>query len=108
MAMFSGFNAYDDEGSFLITLRDYVSGQSLYTQIFSIYGPLYYETMAGLFKSIADMLKGRQRICVVKSQSVIDFWAEGRQVQNRPLVEFIDAGFVSAGAYGDYELLVRR
>lgn len=52
MAMFGGFNAYDDEGSFLITLRDYLSGQSLYTQIFSIYGPLYYETMAGLFKLV--------------------------------------------------------
>ena len=50
MTMFSGFNAYDDEGSFLITLRDYLSGHSLYTQVFSIYGPLYYEVMGGLFK----------------------------------------------------------
>jgi len=50
MTMFSGFTPYDDEGSFLITLRDYLAGHSLYTQIFSIYGPLYYEVMGGLFK----------------------------------------------------------
>jgi hypothetical protein len=50
MTMFSGFTPYDDEGSFLITLRDYLAGQSLYTQVFSIYGPLYYEVMGGLFK----------------------------------------------------------
>jgi hypothetical protein len=59
-------------------------------------------------QSIVDQLTGRQRLCVVKNQSVIDFWAEGRQVPNRPLVQFIDAGFVRGGVYGDYELLVRR
>lgn len=50
VTMFSLFNAYDDEGYFLLTLRDYLSGQALYTQVTSIYGPFYYETMAGLFK----------------------------------------------------------
>jgi hypothetical protein len=59
-------------------------------------------------QSFVNQLTGRQRLCVVKNQSVIDFWAEGRQVPNRPLVQFIDAGFVSGGVYGDYELLVPR
>lgn len=50
VTMFSLFNAYDDEGYFLLTLRDYLSGQALYTQVSSIYGPFFYETVAGLFR----------------------------------------------------------
>jgi hypothetical protein len=49
-SMFSVFKAYDDEGFFLISLRDYLSGHSLFTQIYTIYGPFFYEVMAGAFK----------------------------------------------------------
>lgn len=58
-------------------------------------------------QSIVQQVKNRPRLCVVKSQTVIDFWSEGRQVPNRPLVEYIRTGFVRVGSYGDYELLVR-
>jgi len=58
--------------------------------------------------TLVDQLQRQPRLCVVKNQRVIDFWAEGRQVPTRPLVEFIDSDFVATGSYGDYELLVRR
>jgi hypothetical protein len=59
-------------------------------------------------QSDVDQLRGQPRLCVVKNQSVIDFWAEGRPLPNRPLVRFIDDGFVPAATYGDYQLLVPR
>jgi hypothetical protein len=55
-----------------------------------------------------DKLEGRQRLCVVKNQAALDFWTEGRPVPSRPLVQFINTGFVSAGVYGDFELLIPR
>jgi hypothetical protein len=48
--MFNGFKAYDDEGYFLITVTDYVSGHPLFTQALPIFGPFYSEIMGGLFK----------------------------------------------------------
>ena len=48
-SMFSVFNAYDDEGYFLMTLRDYLSGHALYTQVSTLYGPFFYEATGGVF-----------------------------------------------------------
>jgi hypothetical protein len=56
---------------------------------------------------LLSQLVGRRHLCVVKNQRVIDMWAAGRQIPDRPLVAFIDREFVSAGSYGEYELLVR-
>ena len=50
MAMFAGFHTYDDEGYFLIGLRDYLSGQPLLNPSAPVNGPFFYETMGGLFK----------------------------------------------------------
>ncbi len=50
LAMFSGFHAYDDEGIFLVTLRDFLSGHPLLTPNIPYYGPFFYETIGGLFK----------------------------------------------------------
>jgi hypothetical protein len=47
MSMFSVFHAYDDEGYFLVTLRDYIGGHAAYNQI---YGPFFYEVMGGVFR----------------------------------------------------------
>lgn len=58
-------------------------------------------------QAIVQQLQSRPRLCVVKNQKVIDFWLEGRQVPQRPLIDFIDRNFVSVGAYGDYELLIQ-
>lgn len=50
MAVFTGFHAYDDEGYFLITLRDYLGGQPLLNPAVPIYGPFFFETIGGIFK----------------------------------------------------------
>ncbi len=50
MAMFTGFHAYDDEGYFLITLRDYLGGQPLLNPAAPVNGPFFTETMGGLFR----------------------------------------------------------
>jgi hypothetical protein len=47
-----------------------------------------------------------ENLCLVKNQHLVDFWANGR-VPNGPFVDFVNGGFVEAGQYGDYELLVR-
>jgi hypothetical protein len=62
---------------------------------------------SGQQQALVDKLANQPGLCVVKNQRVIDFWAEGRSVPDRPLVEFIDKDFVVAGSYGDYVLLVR-
>ncbi len=50
MSMFSVFQPYDDEGFHLLTLRGYVSGSALYTQLATYHGPFFYEIMGGFFK----------------------------------------------------------
>ena len=49
-SMFTGFRAFDDEGIFLVTLRDYLSGHPVLTPYVPLYGPFYYEVFGGLFK----------------------------------------------------------
>ena len=48
--MFSSFRAYDDEGYYLATLRDYLAGHPLLTAYSQVYGPFFYELYGGLFK----------------------------------------------------------
>ena len=48
--MFSGFQPYDDEGIFLVALRDYLAGHPLMTSFVPLYGPFYFEVYGGLFK----------------------------------------------------------
>src|SRR5438034_11519886 len=50
MSMFGGFQAYDDEGYMLVTLRDYLAGHPLLTPYLALYGPFFYELVGGLFK----------------------------------------------------------
>ena len=59
-------------------------------------------------QSLVAQIQDQPKLCVVRSQAVIDFWAEGRPIPQRPLVELIDASFVPAATFGDYELLVRK
>jgi hypothetical protein len=48
--IFSQFIPYDDEGSVLITVRAFTHGDTLYKDIWSVYGPFYYEIFGGFFK----------------------------------------------------------
>ena len=47
--IFTTFAPYDDEGTLLIGLRAFVDGDPLYRDIWSVYGPFYYELFGGLF-----------------------------------------------------------
>jgi hypothetical protein len=67
---------------------------------------MYFLDEAQQERIVAD-LKARPGVCVVRNQAVVDFWAEGRQVPDRALVEYINSSFKPAGRFGDYELLVR-
>ena len=44
--IFSEFAPYDDEGTLLVTLKAFVHGDALYREIWSVYGPFYYEPSA--------------------------------------------------------------
>jgi hypothetical protein len=46
--MFTGFQAFDDEGFMLIALRSFVSGQPLYDKLSIQYGPFFFETFGVL------------------------------------------------------------
>ncbi|HWJ42180.1 MAG TPA: hypothetical protein VNR67_01995 [Solirubrobacterales bacterium] len=48
--MYSGFAAYDDEGYMLIALRSFHEHGHLYDDVFSQYGPFYYEFWGGFFE----------------------------------------------------------
>jgi hypothetical protein len=48
-AIFTNFASYDDEGTLLVTLKAFVHGETLYRDIYSEYGPFYYELFGGLF-----------------------------------------------------------
>ena len=48
-ALFSQFAVYDDEGTLLTTLSAFAKGHTLYDQIYTPYGPFYYEVFGGFF-----------------------------------------------------------
>jgi hypothetical protein len=47
--IFTAFAPYDDEGTLLVTLQSFAHGDVLYRDIYSPYGPFYYELFGGLF-----------------------------------------------------------
>ena len=57
--------------------------------------------------SIVEQLKSQPGLCLVRNQKLVDFWARGGPAPSGPLVDFVSDGFVPAGTFGDYELLVR-
>jgi hypothetical protein len=49
LSIFTVFAPYDDEGTLLVTVKAFVHGDILYRDIYSAYGPFYYEVFGGLF-----------------------------------------------------------
>jgi hypothetical protein len=49
VAIFSLFNGYDDEGTLLVSLQAFAEGDALYRDVYSPYGPFYYELFGGFF-----------------------------------------------------------
>jgi hypothetical protein len=101
----------DSDCSSFITLPGMASfylwtGQAPPAQLYS--GVWMYFLDDAQQERIVSDLKARTGVCVVKDQAVVDFWAEGRQVPRRALVEYIDSSFTPGSRFGDYELLVRR
>ena len=47
--IFANFARYDDEGTLLVTLKAFVHGEALYRDVWSVYGPFYYELFGGFF-----------------------------------------------------------
>ncbi len=76
--------------------------------LFQLYSELWWTDLTSLQQqSVVQQIEGTQRLCVIKDQRLLDFWADGRPVPMRPLVEFINGSFVVAGTFGEYQLLVR-
>jgi hypothetical protein len=48
-AIFTNFAPYDDEGTLLVTVQAFAHGDVLYRDIYSPYGPFYYELFGGFF-----------------------------------------------------------
>jgi hypothetical protein len=48
--LFGGFSAYDDEGYMLTALKSFLNHGHLYNDVFSQYGPFYYEFWGGFFE----------------------------------------------------------
>lgn len=47
--IFTVFAPYDDEGTLLVTVQAFANGDTLYRDVYSPYGPFYYELFGGLF-----------------------------------------------------------
>jgi hypothetical protein len=48
-SIFTNFAPYDDEGTLLVTVQSFAHGDVLYRDVYSPYGPFYYELFGGLF-----------------------------------------------------------
>jgi hypothetical protein len=59
-------------------------------------------------QSIVSQIQDQPGTCVVVSQLLVDFWAQGRPVPQRPLVNYINTAFEPEATFGVYELLVRK
>jgi hypothetical protein len=65
--IYSGFASYDDEGYMLIALQSFIEGGSLYDDVFTQYGPFYYEAWGGVFSLFGigvDLDSGRMATLV--------------------------------------------
>jgi hypothetical protein len=49
-AFYTSFQEYDDEGYLLMSLRDYARGGILYDEVYSQYGPAYFQLVTPLFR----------------------------------------------------------
>jgi hypothetical protein len=48
--LFSYFAVFDDEGYYLVSIQSFINGGNLYSDVYSQYGPLYYEIFGAIYK----------------------------------------------------------
>src|SRR5436190_10695338 len=48
-SLFSQFAPHDDSGHLSVSLTEFIAGRNLYEDLYSQYGPLYFEMFGGLF-----------------------------------------------------------
>jgi hypothetical protein len=82
------------------------TGHSRFSQLDA--GPWMFSLDASQQQLVVSQIAHRPGVCVVISQPLVDFWAEGRPIPRRPLVDYIDATFHPSAAFGIYELLIRN
>lgn len=64
--VFTVWAGYDDEGTLLVTLQSFSHGDTLYNDIYTPYGPFYYELFGGLFAlSGSDVTNDASRSIVI-------------------------------------------
>jgi hypothetical protein len=68
-AVFDQFAPYDDEGTLLVTLKAFAHGSTLYSDVYSPYGPFYYEFFGGLLA-----LTGQSVTTDLSREVVIVLW----------------------------------
>ncbi len=65
-AMFTGFQTHDDEGYILLSLRQYLQGGVLYDQLYSQYGPAYFQLFRVVFEVLQlEVTHTNGRICTM-------------------------------------------
>jgi hypothetical protein len=52
LTVFTVWAPYDDEGTLLVTLQSFTHGATLYRDVYTEYGPFYYEVFGGLFAAL--------------------------------------------------------
>jgi hypothetical protein len=66
MAIFTTFVDYDDEGTLLVSLNAFAHGDALYKDVFSPYGPFFYEFFGGIFSLPGvDVTNDTSRLLVI-------------------------------------------
>lgn len=78
------------------------------SSLYSDFGIWIFSLDAAKQQSIVTQIRDREGVCVVFSQEMLNFEAEGRPVPRGPLVEYIGTAFQPAGNFGIYELLISR
>jgi len=58
-------------------------------------------------QDILDRVRPIERLCVVRNQSLIDMWSQGRPMPPGPLLDYVLENFTPIGRRRGYELLVR-
>ncbi len=65
MAIFTTFVDYDDEGTLLVSLNAFVHGDALYKDVFSPYGPFFFEFFGAIFKLGFNVDNDTSRLLVI-------------------------------------------